>query len=371
MKTSIKKTACAVLAGSVFFAMTGCAETNETKKSERSEKKTEETTEETEESEAVDTDEILDTVEEYCDAIATADGETIVELSTDDLENADMIVEYLNYDGSTLYSSDMGDALQVITDTITYEIDEDSLEVDDDGETAEVDVVFNMFSNVSDPDAEFANIDEFAEAVENGETYDVTVTISLELTDDGWKISNTEDVFDDAYQFMIMAVLEPDFEFGADTTSGEEPDNTAVVATGDEPVLTYVDREWYEDVGNYPDVQYAPNYYARLTYADYEIDFNGTSASNISDWDFDTHTGTVESDTYDSFWFRVNYSCAVDDPDLSGFTYTIDHDGVVTVQDGSELELTISEDDSWTGNYTITLSDPWGRTIWEGYIEVV
>lgn len=370
MKTTFRKTACAVLASAVFFTMTGCSYfAKETEKEKKEEKETtEETTEE--ETDAVDTDEILDTVEDYCDAIATADGETIVELSTDDLEGTDTIIEYLNFEGSTAYSSDMGDILQVITDTITYEIDEDSLTVDEDGETAEVDVVFNMFSYYGDSDEEFEDIDEFAAYVENGETIDVEVTISLELTDDGWKISNTEDVFDEAYEFMVMAALAPDFEFGADTT-GEESDNTAVAVTGDEPVLTYIDREWYDEVGNYPDVEYAPNYYARLTYADYQIDFNGFNGSNISDWDFDAHTGTVDTATYDYFYIGVSYSCDIDDPDLSGFCFLVHHGDEVEIVETEDLSIEVEVDASTTGDYTITLVDPSGRPIWEGYIEVV
>lgn len=364
MKTTIRKTACAVLAASLFFGVTACAATEETEKTEKTEK-TEETTEETtEESSEVDTDEILDTVEDYCDAIAGTDGEAIVSLSTADLERPEEYIEYLNFDECTAYSSDVGDILTVIADTITYEIDEDSLVVGDDGETAEVDVVFNMVSYLGESDEEFEDIDDFAAYVENGETSDVPVTVSLELTDDGWRVSNTGDVIDDVYAFMIIAALAPDFEFGADTSSGAEPSVTAV---GDEPVLTYLDREWYEEVGTYPDVDYAPSYIARLTYADYEIDFSGFSGSGISDWDFDAHTGTV--DAGDSFDITLSYSCDIDDPDLEGFIFVIDYNDEISIEDAEDLAVTV--DAASAGNCTVVLEDPWGRIIWAGYIEVV
>lgn len=368
MKTTFKKTACAVLASTVFFTMTACSETKETEKTKKEEETTttEETTEETSE---VDTDEILVTVTDYCDAVADTDGEKIVALSTEDLEDADTIVDYLNFDECTAYSSDMGDILAVVADTITYESDEDSLEVAEDGETAQIDVVFNVAAYLGDSDAEYADIDEFAAAVENAEAEEFPTTISLELTDDGWKISNTQDVFDDVYVFMIMAYIEPDFEFGADTSSDEEP---AVTAEGDMPILTYYDREWFEAVGTYPEVQYDPSYIATLTYADYEIEFSGFSGSNISDWDFAAHTGTVDTSRYDSFDIALSYNCDIDDPDLTGFVFTIDGGGsVCTVYANSALEVSVMVDSATTGDYTITLSDPWGRTVWEGYIEVV
>ena len=165
---------------------------------------------------------------------------------------------------------------------------------------------------------------------------------------------------------MIMASLAPDFEFGADTTSGAEP---SVAVVGDEPVLTYIDRDWYEEVGTYPDVDYDPSYIARLTYADYEIDFSGFSGSGISDWDFDLHTGNVEAG--DSFDITISYSCDADNPDLEGFTFVVDHDGDVTIEDAEDLAIAVDVDASATGSYTITLADPWGRTVWEGYIEVI
>ena len=200
--------------------------------------------------------------------------------------------------------------------------------------------------------------------MESSDTRDFEVVIELELTDDGWKISNTEDIIDTVYEFMIMASLAPDFVFGEDTSSGEEP----VVTAGDEPVLTYIDRDWYEEVGTYPDVEYAPNYFARLTYSDYEVDFTGFSGSGIQDWDFDAHTGTVEAG--ESFEVSIIADCEAD-PDLTGFTFIVDHDGDVTVEDAEDLEIAVDVDASATGSYTITLADPWGRTIWEGYIEVV
>ena len=363
MKTTIRKTACAVLAASLFFGVTACAATEETEKTEKTEETTEETTEE---SSDVDTDEILDIVEDYCDAIAGTDGEAIVALSTDDLEGADEVITYLDFDGCTAYSSDMGDILSVIADTITYEIDEDSLEVGDDGDTAEVDVVFNMFSYLGEADEDFADIDAFAAYVENGETSDVPVTVSLALTDDGWRVSNTEDLLDNVYDFMIMAALAPDFTFGEESgeANGDEP---TVTVTGDEPVLTFIDREWYEEVGTYPDVEYAPSYIARLTYADYEIDFSGFSGSGISDWDFDAHTGTVEAG--DSFDISLSYSCDIDDPDLEGFIFVIDYNDEITIEDAEDLAISV--DAASAGNCTVALEDPWGRIIWAGYIEVV
>lgn len=370
MKTTIRKTACAVLAGAVFFAMTGCAQTKETEKTGKTEKETEETTEETaeettQESQAIDPDEILETVEVYCDAVAQPDAETMVELSAEGLEDADTYIEYLNFDECTQYSSDMGLLLSAIAGTITYEVDEDSLEVDEDAQTAEVTVTFTEFDFYGDADEDFPTYEDFLSYVESGDTMDSEIVITLELTDNGWRITNTEEVADTVYEFVIMASLAPDFEFDADTTSGDEP---LVTAEGDEPVLTYFDRNGFDEVGTYPEVEYAPNYYACLTYSDYEVYFTGSCTFNINGYDFNTHIGTV--DAGETFEIEIEYY-GVEEPELTGFTFTIDHDGDITVEETDDFELSVDVDPSATGNYTITLADPWGRTIWEGYFEIV
>lgn len=47
---------------------------------------------------------------------------------------------------------------------------------------------------------------------------------------------------------------------------------------------------------------------------------------------------------------------------------------VTTPDSTGDLELNFYRNeehpDSWNGNYTITLIDPRGRTLWEGYVEV-
>lgn len=201
MKTNLRKTACAALAGAVFFSMTGCSAL-------------EGLTEKEKEPEDL-TEEIMDTAEDYCDAVKDLNVDKLVDLSADDLEDKKEEMEAaLDFDGD-LYSEDMGAILSAIADTITYEIDEDSAEADED--EGSVDVTFTVFDTQADENEfgdDIESLDEALELIGDGTTCEIKLTLELENTDDGWKVKDTEDITSDVYEFMVMGTLFPDYTVG-------------------------------------------------------------------------------------------------------------------------------------------------------------
>lgn len=367
MKRFLRKTACAALAGVVIFSMTGCS---------LSTKEQQETTTEDDEEEEIKRN-VMEAAEEYCAAIAAAEGEKIVELSTPDLMTIAEYLEFLDFETHESYSPDTAALLRAIADTIVYEFDEDSYVISRNGRSASVDVEFTFFDYSRDVDnfEEYSELDAYLAFIPEGPTKTVTETIEFELSPDGWLVTNTDMVTDQVYEFLILGVLPgPDYIYGED----ERQNNIVVVDDADIPLLNYLDQ-YYSVIGSNYDVDYQPDYYARLIYEDnYEVTFSGVSLSGVSDFDYDTHTGTVDSSSEDSFYIGNSYTVTyitqtntAFEPGLGGFLYYIDHDGVISVADASELNLTIGGDDFGPGNYTITLVDTWDRILWECYIEVV
>ena len=234
MKIQVKKTACAVMAGAVLMSMTGCSFLeNIGGDSSKDPSK-----------------DALEAAEDYCKAIADTDADKIIDLSADDLGDLeDQLKDSLDFRNGQ-YSDDMAGILDAIAGTIEYEIEEDSLEVDEDKGEASVDVTFMVYDYL---DGEFGEdvdtLDEAKEAIEAGNTTDIDITLELEETDDGWKVADTEKIVESVYEFMMMGALSPDFSFeetvtveteiNCDINVSEadpneiEPDNTAASADTD------------------------------------------------------------------------------------------------------------------------------------------
>ena len=235
MKIPVKKTTCAIMAGAVLFSMTGCSVLEDiTGKSSKDPSK-----------------DVMEAAEDYCKAIADADADKIIDLSADDLGDLeDQLKDSLDFKNGQ-YSDDMAGILDAIAGTIEYEIEEDSLEVDGDKGEASVDVTFTVYDYL---DGEFGDdvdtLDEAKEAIEDGDTTDIDITLELEQTDDDWKVADTDKIVEDVYEFMMMGALSPDFSFEEEVVTVEteinydinvsevdpyeiEPDNTAASADTD------------------------------------------------------------------------------------------------------------------------------------------
>ena len=226
MKIPVKKTTCALMAGAVLMSMTGCSALEDiTGKSSKDPSK-----------------EVLSAAEDYCKAIADADADSIIDLSAEDLGDLEeQLKDALDFRNGP-YSDDMAGILDAIADTIEYEIDEDSLEVDEDKGEASVDVTFTVFDYL---DGEFGDdvdtLDEAKDAIEDGDTTDIDITLELEETDDGWKVNDTEDITESVYEFMMMGAFSPDFSFDGAAEPSEAEINYDVNVSEVDPYETEPD----------------------------------------------------------------------------------------------------------------------------------
>lgn len=137
--------------------------------------------------------------------------------------------------------------IDAITDSITYEIDEDSIEGDK--KSASCDIVFTVVdyeSVLSDEDA-MATLDDCLAALEDADTNEITITAEFEKDDDSYLVDNFDefadelfDYFDIEAEFVVIPVVTATWFFGGGT-NGNEYTNTdeidlQIFFTNDEPI---------------------------------------------------------------------------------------------------------------------------------------
>ena len=330
MKRFVRRTASAMIAGTVLMSMTGCSALQDV----------------IDTSKADPEKDVMDVVETYCNAVADQDVDKIVELSSDEEieEKKDDLEEALDFKHNDTYSSDVSAVLEAFADTIEYEIDEDSLKVNEDKGTAEVDVKFTVADYTASADqSDITDIDEVVDYIKNSDTCDYEITIDLEQTDDGWMVENTEDIIDDVYSFMVIGALAPN----ATINEPDEPD-------------TY-------DVPD--DTSSASSYSSSASGTSAEDALLGSASYiGLTDIDYDAHTATAYTNQ-NSFGFFQAYSAGDGEPDFTGYSVVVDHDGTViqTVEDGTAAY--VYADASGVieaGVYTFTFDDPAGA-VYDSY----
>ena len=177
MKEITKKLTCVAMAGVVIASVAGCSGIGGGK------------------------NKVLEAVGEYCDAIVDLDVSTIEDLSTDDLEDGDIDLEAdLSLNDKNIYHGYASAFVSSVADTLTYEIDEGSLCIDKGNAT--VDVRFNMADHEALlADEELTDIDLMLDAMEDADTSDINVTLTLKKSDEGWKIEGSAEILSEVYDF--------------------------------------------------------------------------------------------------------------------------------------------------------------------------
>lgn len=135
-----------------------------------------------------DKKEIVEAADTFASAILKKNPDKILKLTNEkDLGAFPDLFEEDNYSEDELKFFD------AVGDTISYEIDEDSVEVDKD--EASVDVVFSMVDyEEALEDGDYANIDEVLDAIEGcDDMEEFTVTFEFEKDDDEWLLTNFKD----------------------------------------------------------------------------------------------------------------------------------------------------------------------------------
>lgn len=321
-------------------------------------------------------EDIVDAADAFASAMVKCDAGKIAKLTTED-KDSDTIAELEAHLGGLLYTAEQDTVAEAVADTITYEVDEDSVEIDK--EEAEAEVVFTMVDyDKALGGIEFFSVDEAVQAVKDcDDTIEVKLTVEFEKDEDEWLVSNFSDkgfmAFYDFYGYDINFI--PDFVSFIDHTDIYASDNLvfmSVVFTedfsdyadgmsmdvylNDAPISdggTYIEGDletiWCEYVTD-ADYLETGTYTVVLRYGDYEIASETTIVDNS--WKDATSGGngtgsgittTIEGDTYiatidcvNSFNQSMADEMGYDD----GFTGELPLDIILVLGDG-QYELTI------------------------------
>ena len=132
--------------------------------------------------------EIIDAADDFASALLKKDPDKILKLTNEkDLGAFSDLFEEDNY------SDEENKFFDAVGDTISYEIDEDSVEADK--EEASIDVVFTMvdYEKVL-KDGDYSDIDEVLDIIEDSDDMEeITVTFEFEKDDDEWLLTNFKD----------------------------------------------------------------------------------------------------------------------------------------------------------------------------------
>ena len=176
--TTIRKAGAAALAGAMTLSCASCALFGTNKK------------------------EIIEAADTFAGTLLKQDAGKIIKLTTED-EDSD-VAEALEmiFDEETL-SDDQKKFVDAVSDTITYEVDEESVEINKDESSA--DVTFTMVDYEKALDGDFEDIDAVLDALDDcDDTKEVEVTFEFEKDDDEWLVSNIDDdSFGDIFEFYI------------------------------------------------------------------------------------------------------------------------------------------------------------------------
>jgi hypothetical protein len=206
MQVTFKKVASTVLAGSVLVSFSGCSFLDKSK------------------------EEVTLAATEYCNAITGLDADTIEEKSADDLgEIGENLEDLLDISEGELYTADAAKLCGAIAKTLSYEIDEESVEADGKEGTGSVDVTFSLvdIEKLMEVDAE--DMDDLIDAIPDVDTKDIEVTLELVKEDDVWKVEDVEDLLEEVYDFTGLRFF---FAFG-EALEEEETLQAEAAASGE------------------------------------------------------------------------------------------------------------------------------------------
>ncbi|MBO4637417.1 MAG: hypothetical protein J5685_09765 [Clostridiales bacterium] len=150
-------------------------------------------------------EQILEAADAYADNLCKPAISKIIKATNDDIEDAaDEWTAKLTFSAGELYDADQATALQAIADTMSYEIDEESVDGSTKKGEGSVDVTFTIadYEAVLADDDAMSSVDAFTAAIADADTNEISVTLEFELVDDEWLVSNYDKVFGKIYAFV-------------------------------------------------------------------------------------------------------------------------------------------------------------------------
>ncbi|MBR6880453.1 MAG: hypothetical protein IKN14_05170 [Clostridiales bacterium] len=282
MKRQIRKALCLALA-STFILASSCSLNRKDKEKEKDDDSDQAA------------EDVIDAASGFCGALSSG--------------RSKKILKYVSEDADTDLASriderdDISEAvIEKMLSTITFEIDEDSAEGDEDDEEGSVDVVITMIdldSDARDPE-NYDNVGEFEDKLDRiDDTREYEYTLDLVLEDGKWVIDadSAEDVIDDIWKYLEST---SDLCIGLDEIMRETETVPSTSGTTEDNDLPDPDSDLYDAA----DVLDGFMWY-------FDIDENGTF---------------INTEYID---VALTFTCYYDEVDLSGVWYQVVSDGSV------------------------------------------
>ncbi|MCR5615053.1 MAG: hypothetical protein K6F45_02695 [Saccharofermentans sp.] len=326
--TVIRKAGAAALAGSMALSFASCALFGANKK------------------------EIVEAADTFASTLLKQDAGKIIKLTNEDEDSDSAAALEIIFDES-MYSDDQNEFNKAVADTISYEVDEDSVEVDK--EEASVDVTFTMVDYEKALKDDYSDIDEVVDLIKDCEdTKDVKVTFEFEKDDDEWILSNLDDKgFGKLFDYMTYELdLTPDLASIIDTTSCWS--SSYAILSEVYFTETITDYDIVFDVycdGALIATDQPATYYDTYIYCDYyEPDYNDLPAG---DYSIVVKCGGAEITTMETTVEEYSEPQPTDDglEDLVDYTYVYDGQGEL----GDILVAVDWYLDDGNNNYTVNM----------------
>lgn len=248
--------------------------------------------------------EIVEAADTFASALLKQDAGKVVKLTNEKKDSDAAEALDVLWDES-MYSDEQNEFNKAVADTISYEVDEESVEVDK--EEASVEVVFTMVDYEKALKDDYSDIDEVLDLIGDcDDTKEVTITFEFEKDDDEWLLTNLKDkgfgkLFDYcSYELDIMGDLFDMFSY-SDTVAGD----------------WYVDSWFYfeDDITDYSGLIF------------YDVYYNGSVILSAQ-------TAYV----YESYFY-----CTYEDPDYNDlpagdYYFSVECNGTVTTSDTVTIE---------------------------------
>lgn len=293
MKENVRKGLALLLSTAFILSATGCAFLDKSK------------------------NEVLDAAEPYAKNLASLNISKLVKSTVKDLKDEqDDWEAKLDFSEGDLYTADAAAALNSIASTISYEIDEESVEADGKKGKGSIEVNFSIadYESVLE-DEEIRKVEDFVAAVEDAKAKEIEITLEFEKDDDSWLCSNYDEVFESLYAFT-----DEEYSFRV-------------------PVVEFLNGvNWYGC-----DWDYGDGYYTNTSYIDVDLDL---------DW-------SADGLDYSEIYYTVEYAGSEiyrEEGTYTGTLYTYYSGAPVDSESGYLAE----------GAYTITFYDADDSVIWTG-----
>lgn len=236
MDIDIRKTASLLLSAVLLLQAAGCSGRDDP------EETVTEVTNASAEPDLFSEDDVTDCADRFAMALKTCDTdelELLCDSSYSDFSTdvEDMVSFYSINPGT----DDTAKVYQAIVDNLRYETDPDSVCIDEDSETAAVDISFQLPDyEVLFEDPYIHNADDFVQEASVTFADPFVITIEMEFDDDSWRVTNYREVIGIVYDFVNM-------EFDPDRpVTTTDPNGVPDIE------LTSDHLDWWSDYGDDP-----------------------------------------------------------------------------------------------------------------------